>query len=86
MSDTINDKQSTADGGAVGKPAVSCCDAFLRMAPFFRWMTHDGGETLSMPYILDTDVDGTRWRVNYCPSCGKEVRNMDFPRALIHGS
>lgn len=49
-----------------------CCDSFEKNIHNFGWykLQHQGEEKYLMPYIL-----GTNYRINYCPSCGKEVRN-----------
>jgi hypothetical protein len=83
MNDTINDKQSTESGGAVDKPAVMCCAVFEDMAKRFSWMGYEAnGQRLAcMPHIYGSN--GERWRVNYCPSCGREVRSIEVPLDLL---
>jgi len=52
-----------------------CCSAFKHFVGAFKWLS-----------VLDSDpkefvmphhkANGEMWRVNYCPSCGVEIRNM----------
>ena len=51
-----------------------CCEVFPKLIPLFNWFTYvedNGNKMLCMPYL---EIRGEKWRVNYCPSCGKEVR------------
>jgi len=52
-----------------------CCDTFRKMLSAFQWFTYteEDSDTMLMPCI---EVNGMKWRVNHCPSCGKEVRNV----------
>jgi hypothetical protein len=61
-----------------------CCDAFKKLIPTFQWMTfaegEQKGEVFLMPHI---EVDGTKYRVNHCPVCGKEVRSIEIPKDVL---
>lgn len=55
-----------------------CCDIFTKMAQNFSWMsyTNDKNESiLCMPYLLK---DNKMYRINHCPSCGKEIRSIEI--------
>jgi hypothetical protein len=56
--------------------AQFCCDVFPLIAQRFIWFYYseaDGEKTWAMPAIRIGIVD---WRVNHCPSCGKECRGI----------
>lgn len=54
-----------------------CCDSFRSFAGHsFHWMSYsedDGTKVFVMPFL---DVNGQKFRVNNCPSCGTEVRSI----------
>jgi hypothetical protein len=55
-----------------------CCETFPKNASSFSWMTYKNTTNesiLCMPYIQDGLV---KYRVNYCPYCGKEVRDIEI--------
>lgn len=53
-------------------PTPSCCSAWKDFRHNFKWYTIENHPThMVMPSILGS---AGYWRVNYCPSCGKEVR------------
>lgn len=55
-----------------------CCGAFHRLAQHFGWMRYlDCPDILSMPYIQDGD---DKLRINFCPSCGKSIRDINIKR------
>jgi hypothetical protein len=49
-----------------------CCGVLEKME--IRWMTLEDGSRC-MPYIIGRS-DTNMYRVNHCPSCGKEVRDV----------
>jgi hypothetical protein len=54
------------------EPTEDCCKVWGYIIHRFKWMAHEGAPTLlTMPHMA---VAGQLWRVNHCPSCGKEVR------------
>jgi len=56
-----------------------CCEVFPKIATGLSWMsyTNDNKESiLCMPYIEDECT--TKYRVNYCPSCGSEIRSIEI--------
>lgn len=57
-----------------------CCDAFKEFAKAFLWMKTTEEGTLLMLYVL---VNGLQMRVNYCPSCGKYVRDITIENDLF---
>lgn len=50
---------------------VICCGVLHTLE--INWMEMEDG-TLVLPYIFGDD--GNEYRVNYCPSCGKYIRNI----------
>lgn len=54
-----------------------CCENFEKMFSAFGWfrMEREDGDRLLMPYI---EVNGIKWRVNNCPSCGAKVRFIEI--------
>lgn len=51
----------------------ACCDVWPRICQEFKWFyPADGSAVRLMPFIENF---GTKWRVNFCPSCGKERRS-----------
>lgn len=50
-----------------------CCESFKHFINIFYWMILD--KKYIMPY---TYVDGIKYRVNHCPSCGAEVRDIEL--------
>lgn len=59
-----------------------CCYGFERMSKKIQWMTYaDGGPPIAtMPYIQCGD---DKMRVNFCPSCGKEIRSINVLKKYI---
>jgi len=56
-----------------------CCNSFLKIAQTFSWMSYsdeNGNDILCMPHIFVKDI---RYRINNCPSCGKEVIDFKIP-------
>lgn len=54
------------------KNDVICCGILERMN--ISWMEFNDG-TKCIPHIKGLS-DGNLYRVNYCPSCGKQVREV----------
>ena len=57
-----------------------CCKYFKHFINYFYWMTYfDNNEKIKyiMPY---TYQDGIKYRVNNCPSCGAEVRDIELSK------
>ncbi len=54
-----------------------CCDYFKEFAGSFVWFYYemDGVRIWCMPSM---EVGEHHWRVNHCPSCGKEMRSCLF--------
>jgi hypothetical protein len=54
---------------------VTCCKPFESMVSEFMWYTfEDNGQIFYvMPCIVLNDIS---WRVNFCPSCGENVRSI----------
>ena len=50
-----------------------CCKAFPSFIPTFCWIK------LNNDYIMPyTESKGERLRINYCPSCGSNVRDISI--------
>jgi hypothetical protein len=51
-----------------------CCDVWPEIRDSFAWFQlQDAKGVYMMPCIEDIELD-PRWRVNFCPSCGKTRR------------
>jgi hypothetical protein len=53
---------------------ATCCKPFENMVLEFQWysVAEDNGQIFYvMPCIVS---NGASWRVNFCPSCGENVR------------
>ena len=50
---------------------------FRKILDQFGWFVTDNGKWKVMPYIYaDT---GEQCRINYCPSCGQNIRDVIIP-------
>ena len=56
---------------------VTCCKPFESMVSELLWYTveEEGQVFYVMPCI---ESNGRTWRVNFCPSCGKNVRGIQI--------
>lgn len=63
------------------KLSIQCCETFPKILHNLQWMKieDEGSPILVMPYILSLD-SAEMLRVNHCPSCGKEVRNIELTK------
>lgn len=54
-----------------------CCETFEKMLGLFGWfrVEYNEGTYYTMPYL---EHSGVKWRVNNCPSCGAEVRDIEL--------
>ena len=50
-----------------------CCESFKLLVPSFKWMICL--DVYVMPYM---QVGVSKLRVNHCPSCGTEVRDIEL--------
>ena len=66
-------------GGNLGDNLGVCCDGFRNMMSTFRWFSYkdDDKTMLVMPSI---DINEKHWRINFCPSCGKECRSFTIEK------
>jgi len=56
-----------------------CCESFKHFIPLFNWMTYNlEGAKYIMPHIIVND--NYKLRVNYCPSCGAEIRDIELTK------
>jgi hypothetical protein len=59
---------------------IFCCEYFKEFAGRFHWFNFTDekrGKIYCMPSI-DSFKDDRMWRVNHCPSCGKEIRSIEL--------
>jgi len=77
----VNSQQERKE---MAKEAKNCCDRWPKFWPAFRWMTFeiDGEVMAAMPHIQNQN-EPERWRVNYCPSCGAEVRDVQIKNETL---
>ena len=57
-----------------------CCEYFPKIAYRFGWFSYtddNNRQVYLMPHI--TENDGERIRVNNCPVCGTEIRDISIP-------
>lgn len=53
---------------------VTCCKPFESMVSEFQWYSVAENKVYyCMPCIVS---NGLSWRVNFCPSCGENVRSI----------
>ena len=54
-----------------------CCEIWPKLLPAFDWMSApiDGRVMVMMPHFQPYP-QSEKWRVNYCPSCGAERRDV----------
>ena len=65
--------------------SIKCCEWFPRMMNQFDWFSFlddKGDKIYCMPCVKDLD-DNRQLRVNYCPSCGKEVRGIELKQVNV---
>ena len=57
--------------------AKICCETFKKISKSFNWFSYsvNGNSILCMPYI---QVGEIKYRVNNCPSCGVEIRDIEI--------
>jgi len=63
--------------------SVICCGSFEKYAKQFSWMTFEddeGNTKYLLPHInvICVNYDTIKMRVNNCPTCGIEVRGVEF--------
>lgn len=58
------------------KEYTPCCEVFPKIATQFSWFVSEGRTLFVMPNI---DLPDNKFRVNYCPSCGAEIRSIKVP-------
>lgn len=60
--------------------SIKCCEYFNKIRHHFNWYSYQnesGEKVRCMPSL--TSSDGcTVLRINHCPSCGKEIRNIEM--------
>ena len=58
-----------------------CCEVWPLISGYFGWMAYEHSPSiLTMPHI---QLDTAKMRVNFCPSCGKEIRSINMAREDI---
>lgn len=62
-------------------PTEDCCDVWPKLIARFEWMRYgDWPDLLTMPHFR---VGKDAWRVNHCPSCGRDVRGIHVLRSRL---
>ncbi len=59
--------------------SIKCCESFNKIMHLFKWFSYqdDNGNTgYVMPYLESND--NKRLRINNCPVCGKNIRNIEL--------
>jgi len=59
--------------------SIKCCTYFSKIRHNFDWFSYHDVREMRKIYIVPTlkSCDGTtKIRINYCPSCGKEIRDI----------
>lgn len=81
--ETQNNDSVKAQAPQCDKTTVMCCDSFQKNIHNFGWfkLDHLGEDQYLMPHIL-----GTNYRINFCPSCGKEVRDIVLSSDFYHNT
>jgi hypothetical protein len=51
----------------------ACCAAFEAFHDELQWIHVKEESVRIWPHLL---IRGTRWRINFCPSCGKDIREL----------
>lgn len=65
------------------KTNTVCCELFAKFAALFGWFFIGEEKHLTMPFVADDEND-TKWRVNFCPACGAEIRGHIYKRGDIY--
>jgi hypothetical protein len=61
-----------------------CCEIWPKIVGAFEWFAfEDNPEFFTMSYI---SIALDMWRVNFCPSCGKERRMAILKRSTVEAS
>lgn len=63
-----------------------CCNGILNIKNLIGWFTYSDDEfqnKLIMPYFFETEP---KIRLNYCPSCGAKIRDMEIDPKLLNES
>lgn len=57
-----------------------CCQALPEILKHFQWMSVDieGEKKLLMPHFQTYGFGDIKYRVNHCPSCGAEIRDIEI--------
>lgn len=80
------DTSPSNDVGCSLAVSPNCCDIWPQILSAFDWWSVvDEPTRLMMPNIKTVNESGkqTSWRVNHCPSCGKEIRNVIISRDML---
>ena len=60
--------------------SIKCCESFGNIRHQFEWFSYQddkGRKVYIMPYLIACD-GFTRLRINYCPTCGKQIREIEL--------
>jgi hypothetical protein len=54
-----------------------CCESFAKLIPQINWFSYtddDGVIIMLMPCFIGSD--NNKYRINHCPTCGTDVRQL----------
>jgi len=60
--------------------SIKCCDFFEEIRYHFNWFSYqdDNDKKVYCMPVLKGSGDSKDIRINYCPSCGKEIRGIEL--------
>lgn len=57
-----------------------CCESFKEYLPFFKWMQYQDDEGKFILVMPQFTYNFQRIRLNFCPTCGGNVRGTRITR------
>lgn len=68
----------------MSKPKIKfCCDVWPKIAFKLNWFSYEENpDQFTMPCLRG--LDGADWRVQFCPACGKPVRDIEMTRQEVY--
>lgn len=73
----IENESEKVETKVLSQDAVICCNSLPKYLNHFSWFSFEtqGKVQYCMPHIV-----GTNFRINFCPSCGKSIREIAITR------
>ncbi len=62
------------------KPSEDCCPQWESVIPIVRWFSFADKKGLMVMAHIPSLTDDSKWRINYCPCCGKDARDRLISR------